>query len=64
MHALDDNAFTFPAIRARIDRSRVAGTHGTVVFASAYLEPDRWNAFVDGGGPYADVTPTPAMSWK
>lgn len=64
MHALDDNAFAFPAIRARIDRSRVAGTHGTVVFASAYLEPDRWGAFVDGGGPYADIVTTPAMSWK
>jgi len=64
MHALDDNAFMFPAIRARIDRSRASGTHGTIVFASAYLEPDRWSAFSDANGPYADETPTPAMSWK
>ena len=64
MHALDYTAFSFPAIRSRIDRSRVGGTHGTVIFASAYLEPDRWSAFVDNAGPYADKAPTPPMFWK
>lgn len=64
MHALDGGAFTFPAIRSRIDVSRVNGTHGTIVFASAYLEPDRWSEFSNATGPYADEAPTPAMSWK
>jgi uncharacterized lipoprotein YddW (UPF0748 family) len=64
MHALDNNAWSFPAVRSRIELSRTNGTHGTVVFASAYLEPDRWSAFVDGGGPYAAPIATPAMSWK
>ena len=64
MHALDETVFSFPAIRSRIDRSRVNGTHGTVIFASAYLEPDHWSAFVDNAGPYADEAPTPSMSWK
>jgi len=43
--------------------SRVAGAQGTVIFASAYLEPDRWSAFV-GDGPFAEPAPAPAMSWK
>jgi hypothetical protein len=34
-----------------------------VIFASAYLEPDRWSAFV-GDGPFAEPAPVPAMSWK
>ena len=62
MHALDDNMFQFPEIQSRIELSRTNGTHGTVVFASAYLEPDRWSAFVDG--PYAETVPTPTMAWK
>jgi hypothetical protein len=33
-----------------------------VIFASAYLDPDRWSLFVDG--PYAEAAPVPAMSWK
>jgi len=69
MHALDDNAWSWPAVRARVDRSRVAGTHGTIVFASAYLDADvtRWDAFpgtTAEPGPYATPSPTPAMEWK
>jgi uncharacterized lipoprotein YddW (UPF0748 family) len=64
MHALDANVWTFPAVRSRIELSRTNGAHGTVVFASAYLEPDRWTAFSEAGAPYADVVPTPAMAWK
>jgi uncharacterized lipoprotein YddW (UPF0748 family) len=69
MHALDKSEFDFSQIRARIDRSRVAGAAGTVVFASTYLDEDpaRWDAFVgtEGApGPYAVPAVTPAMSWK
>lgn len=58
MHALDDGAFAFDKIAARIERSRVAGAQGTVVFASSYLDADpaRWGAFVGTAstpGPYA-----------
>ena len=52
MHALDNNAFDFTAIRARIDRARQVHAEGTVIFASAYLDPDHWSAFLD---PYAEI---------
>ncbi len=69
MHALDDSAFDFAQIGARIARARVAGAAGTVVFASTYLDEDqaRWDAFVGtdvAPGPYAVPAITPAMSWK
>jgi hypothetical protein len=60
---LDDNMWSFDGVRSHIERSRVAGAQGTVIFASAYLEPDRWSAFV-GDGPFAEPAPVPAMSWK
>jgi uncharacterized lipoprotein YddW (UPF0748 family) len=64
MHALDNSTFDFTKIQARIDRSRVAGAAGTVIFASSYLDaaPERWDAFV--AGPYAEIAIPPAMSWK
>jgi len=55
--------WSFDGVRSRIERSRVAGAQGTVIFASACLEPDRWSAFV-GDGPFAEPAPVPAMSWK
>jgi uncharacterized lipoprotein YddW (UPF0748 family) len=64
MHALDNAAWSWAAVRSRIDLSRTNGTHGTIVFASAYLEPDRWSAFSEAGAPYAEVSPTPTMAWK
>jgi len=57
---LDDNMWSFDGCALA---SRVAGAQGTVIFASAYLEPDRWSAFV-GDGPFAEPAPVPAMSWK
>ena len=64
MHALDDNEWNLDAINARIERSRVVDTQGTVIFASAYLdaEPARWTAL--GAGPYVEDAVIPAMSWK
>jgi uncharacterized lipoprotein YddW (UPF0748 family) len=69
MHALDQMMWSFDNVQARIDRSRVAGAQGTVVFASAYLDidPARWSAFVGTGeapGPYAEPAQPAAMSWK
>lgn len=69
MHALDQSMWSFDNVRARIDRSRVAGAQGTVVFASTYLDQDvgRWDAFVGSEaapGPYAEPALPPAMSWK
>ena len=69
MHALDDGAWDFAAVRARIDRARTIAAHGTVVFASSYLDADaaRWSAFVGDAtmpGPYAaDASPS-TMPWK
>lgn len=62
-------AWSFDAVRARIEHARAGGAHGTVMFASTYLdaEPARWDAFVGTAaepGPFADPMPTPAMSWK
>jgi uncharacterized lipoprotein YddW (UPF0748 family) len=69
MHALDQTTWQFDQINARIERSRVAGAQGTVVFASAYLDADvsRWSSFVgtdDAPGPYAEPAVVPAMAWK
>lgn len=52
MHALDrvdgESTWVFDAVRARIEYARVARAHGTVVFASTYLDadPSRWTDFV------------------
>lgn len=62
MHALDDGAWSLPGVASRIARAREAGAHGTVVFASTYLEPDHWAELA--AGPYAEPAPTPAMAWK
>lgn len=64
MHALDDMTWNLDAVTARIDRSRVVDTQGTVIFASAYLdaEPARWTEL--GNGPFAERATVPAMSWK
>jgi uncharacterized lipoprotein YddW (UPF0748 family) len=69
MHALDNSAWDFTKVQARIDRSRAAGAAGTMVFASSYLDQgtSRWEAFVgttEVPGPYAEVAIPPAMSWK
>jgi uncharacterized lipoprotein YddW (UPF0748 family) len=69
MHALDDGAWDFTAVRARIDRSRVAGAQGTVVFASTYLDVDaaRWDAYIGtelAPGPFREPSPPPRMDWK
>jgi uncharacterized lipoprotein YddW (UPF0748 family) len=64
MHALDASTWQLPEVRARIDRSRVAGAQGTVIFASAYLDQDlaRWTEL--GTGPYAEPALPPVMPWK
>ena len=69
MHALDDDAWDFAAVRGRIDHARIAGAEGTVVFASTYLDADvtRWSDYVGTAaapGPFAEPSPTPAMPWK
>jgi uncharacterized lipoprotein YddW (UPF0748 family) len=69
MHALDDGAWDFAAVQARIERARVAGAQGTMVFASTYLDQDpaRWDAYVGTAadpGPFAEPIATPVMSWK
>lgn len=69
MHALDDGAWQFDAVRARIEHARAAGAEGTVVFASTYLDADpaRWDALrgtADAPGPFHERAPTPAMPWK
>lgn len=69
MHALDDDAWDFTAVHARIDRARAVGAQGTVVFASTYLDVDqaRWDAYVgtaEEPGPFAEPATTPAMPWK
>lgn len=69
MHALDEQAWAFDKVRARIDRSRMAMAQGTVVFASSYLDadPTRWAAYVgtsEAPGPFAEPAIPPAMSWK
>ena len=46
MHALDDNMWSWDGVKSRIELSRTNGTQGTLIFASAYLEPDRWNLFL------------------
>jgi uncharacterized lipoprotein YddW (UPF0748 family) len=62
MHALDDNAWQFDRIRARIDYARATNADGTVVFASTYLDQDvaRWSAYLgtaDAPGPFAVPAP-------
>ncbi len=69
MHALDDNAWDFDQVRARVEYARAAGAHGTVVFASTYLDavPARWDAYVgtpELPGPFAAPSPVPRMAWK
>lgn len=69
MHALDQSMWDFDQVRARIDRSRVAGAQGTVVFASTYLDqdPTRWDAFVGteaSPGPYAEPAVPPVTTWR
>lgn len=63
MHALDDDAWMFPAVRARIEHARTTEAEGTVVFASSYLDADpaRWSAFVGtAAAPGPFFTPAPA----
>jgi uncharacterized lipoprotein YddW (UPF0748 family) len=69
MHALDDDAWDFAAVQARIAYARTAGAEGTVVFASTYLDADvtRWDAYVgtaDAPGPFAEPATPPPMPWK
>jgi uncharacterized lipoprotein YddW (UPF0748 family) len=69
MHALDDSAWDFSAVRARIDYARTAAAQGTVVFASTYLDADvsRWTDYLGTAaapGPFFDPAPPPRMSWK
>jgi len=64
MHALDDTTWQLDQVQSRIDRSRVAGAEGTVVFASAYLDadPTRWTELA--AGPYLEPALPPSMTWK
>jgi uncharacterized lipoprotein YddW (UPF0748 family) len=69
MHALDDGAWNFPFVTARIDRARIAGAQGTVVFASTYLDQDpaRWTEYVGTApapGPFHEPASAPGMPWK
>ena len=69
MHALDDSAWDFTAVRSRIDRAREVRAQGTVVFASTYLDQGsgRWDAYVgtsEAPGPFAVPAETPGMSWN
>jgi uncharacterized lipoprotein YddW (UPF0748 family) len=68
MNALDDNAWDFSKVRARVERSRDVA-QGVVVYASAYLDANvaRWSEF-PGTAAAPDVffepATVPAMSWK
>lgn len=69
MHALDGGAWDFAQVAARIDRARVGGAQGAVVFASTYLDADpaRWATFPGTSaapGPFYEIAPTPPMAWK
>lgn len=69
MHALDDDAWDWDAVNARIAHARGAGAEGTVVFASSYLDAEvtRWDAYVGtpaAPGPFAEPIATPRMPWK
>ncbi len=69
MHALDDGAWDFAQVAARVAHARAAGAQGTVVFASSYLDADpaRWSAYVgtpEAPGPFAEPLPVPVMGWK
>lgn len=69
MHALDDGAWDFAQVLARVDEARAQQAQGVVVFASTYLdaEPARWADFVGDArtpGPFAEPIATPWMDWK
>ncbi|HUS27358.1 MAG TPA: family 10 glycosylhydrolase [Kofleriaceae bacterium] len=69
MEAVDDPTWDFTKVQGRIERSRVAGAAGTMVFSSTALDggAGRWDAFVGTSevpGPYAEVALPPAMAWK
>jgi uncharacterized lipoprotein YddW (UPF0748 family) len=68
MHALDDDAWDFSQVRARVVRSRDVA-QGVVVYASSYLDADasRWSAFAGTAaepGVFFEPAPVPTMSWK
>ena len=68
-HTLDEGAWDFAAVAARIDRSRAAGARGIVEFASSYLDavPARWDDFVGtptAPGPFFEPADVPNMTWK
>lgn len=65
MHALDPatDTFDFGAIVARIEHERTTDAHGTVVFASAYLDTHMgWDDYA--AGPFAEPARVPRMPWK
>lgn len=69
MHALDDGAFDFDQIRARVELARTDGAQGVMVYASTYLDedPTRWSAFVGTAAEpsvFFEPSPPPYMSWK
>lgn len=73
MHALDDvdgvDGWYFDEVRARIDHARSAGAHGTVVFASTYLDAEvsRWDDYPGteaAPGPFFEPAASPSMPWK
>ncbi|MGE0399421.1 MAG: glycoside hydrolase family 10 protein [Kofleriaceae bacterium] len=69
MHALDDGAFDFAQIRARVDLARTDGAQGVMVYASTYLDEDpaRWSAFVgteEAPSVFFETSPPPYMPWK
>jgi len=68
MNALDDSAWDFSQVRARVHRARDVA-QGVVVYASAYLDADpaRWSAFPGTAvepGVFFEPAAVPAMSWK
>jgi len=71
MHALNLSAgstWDWDGIRARIDYAREVRAHGTVVFASAYLDSSSgWDDYIGTAGapgPFAEPAEVPAMYWK
>ena len=68
MHALDDDAWDFSQVRARVLRSREVA-QGVVVYASSYLDASlpRWSEFPGTAAApsvFFEPATVPPMSWK
>jgi uncharacterized lipoprotein YddW (UPF0748 family) len=66
MHVLDDGAFDFAQIAARVELARTEGAQGVMLYASTYLDeqPARWSEFVAADAPFFEKSPPPYMAWK